>query len=61
MAGGDPELKVVDTSRYRVTPQTTTGSSPSQLLMRRQIRTTLDLINPKLSDRVFDSHNNQHD
>ena len=27
--------------------------------MRRQIRTKLDLINPKLSDRVLDSQNNK--
>ena len=60
MAGGDLESKVVQyLARYRVTPQSTTGSSPAQLLMRRQIRTKLDLINPKLSDRVFDSQNNK--
>ena len=60
MTGGDLESKVVRyLSRYRFTPQSTTGSSPAQLLMRRQIRTKLDLINPKLSDRVFNSQNNQ--
>ena len=60
MAGGDLESKVVHyLARYWVTPQSTTGSSPAQLLIRRQIRTKLDLLNPKLSDRVFDSHNNQ--
>ena len=60
IAGGDLESKVVGyLARYRVTPQSTTGSSPAQLLIRRQIRTKLDLINPKLSDRVFDSQNNQ--
>ena len=60
MAGGNLESKVVRyLARYRVTPQSTTGSSPAQLLMRRQIRTKLDLINPKLSDRMFDSQNNQ--
>ena len=60
MAGEDLESKVVRyLARYRVTPQSTTGSSPAQLLMRRQFRTKLDLINPKLSERVFDSQKNQ--
>ena len=31
---------------YRVTPQTTTEQSPSQLLMGRRIRTCLDLLHP---------------
>ena len=40
MAGGDLESKVVlFLDRYRVTPQSTTVSSPAQLLMRKQIRT----------------------
>ena len=32
--------------KYRVTPQTTTEQSPSQLLMGRRIRTCLDLLHP---------------
>ena len=32
---------------YRITPQTTTGASPSELLMGRQPRTRLDLLKPK--------------
>ena len=31
---------------YRITPQTTTGASPSELLMGRQPRTRLDLLKP---------------
>ena len=31
---------------YRITPQTTTGASPSELLMARQPRTRLDLLKP---------------
>ena len=32
--------------KYRVTPQSTTGTAPAELLMRRRIRTHLDLLYP---------------
>ena len=32
--------------RYRVTPQTSTGTSPAELLMGRRLRTNLDLLHP---------------
>ena len=38
--------------QYRVTPQTTTGLSPSQLLMERKIRTCLDALHPDMSEDV---------
>ena len=38
--------------RYRITPHTTTGQSPSMLLYGRQLRTRLDLIRPSVSDNV---------
>ena len=38
--------------QYRVTPQTTTGLSPSQLLMGRKIRTCLDALHPDMSEDV---------
>ena len=38
--------------RYRITPHTTTGQSPSMLFYGRQLRTRLDLIRPSVSDNV---------
>ena len=38
--------------KYCVTPQTTTGVSPSELLMRRRLRTSLDLLHPDTSCNV---------
>ena len=38
--------------KYRVTPQTTTGVSPSELLMGRRLRTSLDLLHPDTSCKV---------
>jgi len=37
---------------YRRTPQTTTGHSPAELLMGRNLRSHLDLIHPDVSKRV---------
>ena len=37
---------------YRLTPQTTTGSSPAQLLLGRRPRSRLDLLKPHTADRV---------
>ena len=44
--------------RYRITPHTTTGESPSVLLYGRQLRTRLDLYRPSVSDNV--SQKQQH-
>ena len=33
---------------YRTTPHSSTGSTPSELLMRRRLRTQLDLLRPNL-------------
>ena len=37
---------------YRITPQSTTGVSPSELLMNRKLRSVLDLLKPNVTDRV---------
>ena len=37
---------------YRVTPQATTGVTPTELLLGRRVRTKLDMLKPKCSERV---------
>ncbi|XP_023809022.1 uncharacterized protein K02A2.6-like [Oryzias latipes] len=37
---------------YRITPQTTTGRSPAELMMGRKLRGLLDFVHPDLKDRV---------
>ena len=37
---------------YRTTPHYTTGVCPAELLMNRKIKSALDLVNPRLSDKV---------
>jgi hypothetical protein len=37
---------------YRSTPHAVTGSSPAELFLNRPLTTTLDLLRPKLKDRV---------
>ena len=38
--------------KYRVTPDTTTGSSPAELLMGRRLRSHLDLLHPDTSSKM---------
>ena len=38
--------------QYRITPHTTTGQSPAELLMGRRPRSYLDILKPNISDRV---------
>ena len=38
---------------YRITPHTSTGISPSELLMGRRIRTCLDLCRPDTTQKVI--------
>ena len=44
---------------YRITPHSTTGISPANLLMNRQPKSKLDLVLPNLSKRVTDVQNKQ--
>ena len=39
--------------RYRVTPHSTTGLSPAELLMGQRFRTHLDLLYPDASRKVI--------
>ena len=39
--------------QYRITPHSTTGQSPAQLLMNRRVRSRLDLTSPDTSNRVL--------
>ena len=44
---------------YRTTPHATTGVTPAELLMERQIRTHLDFLKPDVSNRVRLSQSSQ--
>ena len=37
---------------YRITPQSTTGLTQSELMFRRQLRMRLDLVQPNIEQRV---------
>ena len=39
-------------ANYRLTPQTTTGKTPCELLMGRHIRSRLDFLRPNTADKV---------
>lgn len=54
MTSGNLELKLQRVlTRYRVTPQATTGKTPSELLYRRRIRTSLYQVRPNVSRKVI--------
>lgn len=44
---------------YRITPQSTTGKSPAELLCSRKLRSTLDLIHPDFKNSVHDKQEKQ--
>ena len=39
--------------RYRITPHSTTGQSPAEMLMGRRLRSALDLLHPDTAARVM--------
>ena len=45
--------------KYRITPQSTTGQSPSDLLFGRRLYSHLNLLRPDLSSKVCQKQNSQ--
>lgn len=53
MQGGTLETRLARfLAKYRITPHTTTGRSPAELLLGRQPRTRLDLVHPDIGITV---------
>ena len=46
-------------TKYRSVPHSTTGLSPSELLLGRQMRTHIDLLHPSLMSKVLKQQENQ--
>ena len=44
---------------YRSTPHSTTGVSPSELFLKRKLRTRLDLLKPSIENRVMNKQADQ--
>ena len=44
---------------YRISPQTTTGTSPAELLLGRRPRTRLDLLRPNTAERIEEKQQRQ--
>ena len=45
--------------QYRITPQTTTGISPAEMLMGRRPRSRLDLLIPDMASKMQNKQQNQ--
>ena len=58
-AGSLPQKLARFLFSYRITPQSTTGVSPSELLMNRKLKSVLDLLKPNITDRVESSQTSQ--
>ena len=60
MIGGSVETRVSRfLARYRITPQTSTGVSPAELLLERKHRSRLDLVYPEIGRKVRQSRASQ--
>lgn len=44
---------------YRITPQSTTGISPAEMLLGRKLHSTLDPLHPDLQQKVRDKQSKQ--
>jgi len=44
---------------YRLTPQSTTGATPAELLLNRRPRSQLDLLRPNTADRIEQKQSKQ--
>ena len=53
------EDRVMKFFKYRITPQSTTGQAPSDLLFGRRLCSHLDLLRPDLSSKVHQKQNSQ--
>ena len=58
-AGSLPQKLARFLFSYRITLQSTTGVSPSELLMNRKLKSVLDLLKPNVTDRVESSQASQ--
>lgn len=53
MEGGSIEARVSKfLFSYRITPQTTTGLSPAEMLMNRRLRSAFDLLKPDIKSKI---------
>lgn len=60
MSGGSIESKVSKfLFRYRVTPHSTTGVTPAELMFNRQLRTCLDLLQPDVGQNIRHNQSRQ--
>ncbi|CAB4020381.1 Hypothetical predicted protein, partial [Paramuricea clavata] len=47
--------------KYRITPHSTTGIAPAEMLMSRKLRSRLDVLHPDVRQRVQDQQKKQKD
>ena len=60
ITGGSIESRVARfLPRYRVTPQSTTGTYPAELMFGRKLHTTLDLLKPNVTVKVHQKQTQQ--
>ena len=45
--------------QYRITPHSTTGTTPAEMLLGRKLRSHLDLLKPNIGQKVIDKQQQQ--